>query len=437
MDSDGIGDDKGVAVDMAGEEAGGAGVEPGVGEGSAAACDDAGGAVPACGLDDDDLPEEAGEESCAAAAVGADGGDDEPPAFAGGQCVAEDDLHSIGEHVAHVGVQAGEARGVAGAAGGDEVRGQRGAVIVGSAGIVIVVSEVDHGGDGEGSQGGAGEVDGFVLGPGGVQGAVLPIEQGPLGRAAEDSPGEYEAHDDDDHEAIAEQAAEPSAFGPGGRCCGGVFVGHGVASILCSKMQGIACRIQMDLEDPELLSRLRGADPAAFETLVRAMTGRLLATARRFLRDDALAQDAVQDAFLQAYRALPAFEGRSSLSTWLHTITVRTCLMRLRHDRSHPEARIEDLLPTFASDGHRQQVGPAWQPPEELSSDERALVRGCIEKLPEDFRNVLLLRDIEEVDTRGAAELLGISEGLVKARLHRARQALRTLLDPHFRKERL
>jgi RNA polymerase sigma-70 factor (ECF subfamily) len=201
-------------------------------------------------------------------------------------------------------------------------------------------------------------------------------------------------------------------------------------------MQGKPFGIHMDVNDPQLLLRLRAADPAAFETLVRATSGRLLATARRFLHDDALAQDAVQDAFLQAYKALPAFEARSSLSTWLHTITVRTCLMRLRHDRHHPEARIEDLLPAFAADGHRQEVGPAWQPPEALSSDERALVRASIDKLPPDFRNVLLLRDIEEVDTRGAAELLGISESLVKARLHRARQALRTLLDPHFRKDR-
>jgi RNA polymerase sigma-70 factor (ECF subfamily) len=185
-----------------------------------------------------------------------------------------------------------------------------------------------------------------------------------------------------------------------------------------------------------LLDRLRAGDGAAFEALVRATTGRLLATARRFLRDEQLAQDAVQEGFLQAYKALPRFEGRSGVPTWLHAIVVRACLMRLRQAKSRPERSIEDLLPRFAKDGHRLEVGPAWRRGGEegaAAAEEAALVRRCIDELPEDFRNVVMLRDIEEMDTRSVAELLGVSESVVKTRLHRARQALRALLDPHFR----
>ena len=196
-------------------------------------------------------------------------------------------------------------------------------------------------------------------------------------------------------------------------------------------------------EDPRtldaLLDRLRARDAAAFEQLVRATTPRLLATARRFLRNEQAAQDAVQEAFVQAYKALPLCQGRAGLPTWLHAIVVRACLMRLRRERSRPESSIEELLPTFAADGHRQDVGPAWRrresPDAAATAEDLALVRQSIDRLPEDFRNVVLLRDIEQLDTRAAAETLGVSASVVKTRLHRAHQALRTLLDPHFRNE--
>ena len=93
------------------------------------------------------------------------------------------------------------------------------------------------------------------------------------------------------------------------------------------------------------------------------------------------------------------------------------------------------LLPQFKADGHRKDVGPSWGSGGEAAASEaerKTIVRNCIEKLPDDYRNIILLRDIEEIDTRAVAELLEISESLVKTRLHRARQALRTLLDPFF-----
>jgi RNA polymerase sigma-70 factor (ECF subfamily) len=191
-----------------------------------------------------------------------------------------------------------------------------------------------------------------------------------------------------------------------------------------------------DLADPTLLARLRAHDHAAFEMLVRTTAGRMLTVAKRFLRNEDDAQDVVQEAFIQAHKALPQFEARCALTTWLHSITVRACLMRLRRQRSRNETSIEVLLPQFKADGHRANPGGAWASGAAAAAgeEERALVRQAIDKLPEDYRNILLLRDIEEMDTREVSEYLEISESLVKTRLHRARQALRTLLEPHFQK---
>ncbi len=201
-------------------------------------------------------------------------------------------------------------------------------------------------------------------------------------------------------------------------------------------------RQQTDTEvnDTALLAGLRAGNAAAYETLVRTYSGRLLAVTRRLLRNDEDARDALQDAFVSAFRALPTFEAGSLLSTWLHRIAVNAALMKLRSRRRHPEDSIEDLLPKYIEDGHREdghRGNPTkpWKEPEGLlqRQETRALVRESIDRLPETYRTVLLLRDIEELDTEEAVQLIGISPNAVKIRLHRARQALRTLLDPHFR----
>lgn len=126
------------------------------------------------------------------------------------------------------------------------------------------------------------------------------------------------------------------------------------------------------------------------------------------------------------------------LGTWLHRIVVNCALMKLRSQRARPEQPIEELLPTFDDAGHRNGATFAsWADDghARLEREQRnALVRRCIDQLPDTYRTVLLLRDIEEMDTLETAELLGITENAVKIRLHRARQALRGLLDTHFGK---
>jgi len=182
----------------------------------------------------------------------------------------------------------------------------------------------------------------------------------------------------------------------------------------------------------DLVEQLRWGDDQAFASLVRQYAGRMLATARRLLRDEAEAEDAVQEAFLAAARAISGFAGGSKVSTWLHRIVINTALMKLRSRKRRAEDSIEDLLPSFDAGGHRIGAAAAWETPSDVlleRRETRAMVRGCIDRLPERYRTVLLLRDIEELDTQESADLLGTTANTVKIRLHRARQALRTLLE--------
>jgi len=185
-------------------------------------------------------------------------------------------------------------------------------------------------------------------------------------------------------------------------------------------------------QSTELLERLRRGDDQAFAGLVRQHAGRMLATARRLLRSEDEAEDAVQEAFLSAARAIAGFAGGSKVSTWLHRIVINTALMKLRSRKRRAEEPIEDLLPRFDADGHRIGGTATWETPSDVlleRRETRAMVRRCIDRLPERYRTVLLLRDIEELDTQEAADLLGTTANTVKIRLHRARQALRTLLE--------
>ena len=193
----------------------------------------------------------------------------------------------------------------------------------------------------------------------------------------------------------------------------------------------------MSLDEAALLAGMQAGDDNAFEACVRAHCGQLLVVARRILRNEEDARDAVQDAFLSAFKDISGFEGRSHLGTWLHRIVVNAALGRLRGLQRHPEKSIEDLLPHFGEGEHQLDPPAPWKatPATVLEQQEsRELVRRCISQLPEGYRTILLLRDIEGLDTEEAARMLETSVGVVKTRLHRARQALRALLDPYFRR---
>ena len=184
--------------------------------------------------------------------------------------------------------------------------------------------------------------------------------------------------------------------------------------------------------DDPLLLRLRAGDARAFEELVRSESPRLLATLRRMLRSEEDARDALQETFLAAFRKLEGFEGGAKLSTWLYRIAVNAALMKLRSRRRHPEQPIDELLPAFDETGHRvPDPAPAAGDAEAAldAAARRAVVRRCIDRLPDAHRSVIVLRDIEGFGTDEAAGALGLTREATKMRLHRARQALRTLLS--------
>jgi len=183
-----------------------------------------------------------------------------------------------------------------------------------------------------------------------------------------------------------------------------------------------------------LLDCLRSGHEHAYEELVRKFGGRLLATARGYLRSEADACDAVQNAFLCAFKSIDKFNADSQISTWLHRIVVNCALMRLRAARRRGEmnkVEIDDVLPRFDTAGNWIEHN-LLSPPAYLSvevSETRAMVRRCIDLLPHNYRTVLILRDIDELNTEEAAQLLNLTPTAVKVRLHRARQALKVLLE--------
>jgi RNA polymerase sigma-70 factor (ECF subfamily) len=197
-------------------------------------------------------------------------------------------------------------------------------------------------------------------------------------------------------------------------------------------------RSDSTLDEEALIARMQAGDDAAFEVCVRTYSGRLLAVARRILRNEEDARDAVQDAFLAGFKEIGDFKGLSRLGTWLHRIAVNAALGRLRKLQRQPEKSIEELLPHFGEGEHQLDPPAPWKTTTEAilqQHETRELVRNCISKLPDTYRNVLLLRDIEGLNTEEAAKMLNTSPGVVKTRLHRARQTLRSLLDHHFRRD--
>ncbi len=183
--------------------------------------------------------------------------------------------------------------------------------------------------------------------------------------------------------------------------------------------------------EADLIRRLRNGDPQGYELLVRTHASAMLAVARRLVRNEDDAHDVLQDAFLQAFRNIDRFREDARLSTWLHRIVVNAALMRLRSASRRPEQPIDDLLPQFDAEGNHAAGVEALPADVESMLERRQLrlhIRDCVERLPEQYRAVLVLRDFEELNTEEVAVVLGVSENAVKIRLHRARQALRTLL---------
>ena len=187
------------------------------------------------------------------------------------------------------------------------------------------------------------------------------------------------------------------------------------------------------LDDDALLRRIRAGERDAFTDLMRRYNRRLYRVARSVLRDDAEAEDALQDAYLQAYRALPAFRGESALGTWLTRIVVNAALMRQR--KTGRLADVIELGADFGSDdaavprpANERLDEPAQPELAALRAQTRRLIETGIDKLPAAFRTVFMLRAVEELTVEETATTLDIPEATVRTRYFRARAMLREAL---------
>jgi RNA polymerase sigma-70 factor, ECF subfamily len=173
--------------------------------------------------------------------------------------------------------------------------------------------------------------------------------------------------------------------------------------------------------DEEVVSRVLGGETALFEIIMRRYNQRLYRVAHSILRNDAEAEDVMQDAYVRAYQHLGQFEGRAKFSTWLTRIAVHEALAR-----AHRRSRVQEL-DAEPSGGYMDPLISNTPDPEQQVSDHElvALLQTAVLALPTSYRSVLMLRDIEEMSTTETAQALDLTEENVKVRLHRARALLR------------
>jgi RNA polymerase sigma-70 factor (ECF subfamily) len=173
--------------------------------------------------------------------------------------------------------------------------------------------------------------------------------------------------------------------------------------------------------DQETVNRVLAGDVQEFELLMRRYNQRLYRAARAILTNDADAEDAVQQAYVNAYRQLHQFEGRAQFSTWLTRILVYEALSKRRQRR----ARAIEPLETCHHDVVSKQPDPERRT---YVTELGVLLQSAVETLPDSYRSVFVLREIDGLTTTETAQRLALTEGATKARLHRAKNLLRSCL---------
>ncbi len=183
------------------------------------------------------------------------------------------------------------------------------------------------------------------------------------------------------------------------------------------------------LTDAELVERILGGDQAAFAPLMRRYNRVLFRTARSILRNDADAEDVLQNAYLRAYRTLPGFRGEAALSTWLTRIVINEALMRLRTATRRANIVQLHTMEHDQSDLHEPRASGDDEPlAAAMRAQTRRLLERAIDALPESFRTVFVLRAVEDMSVEEVAAVLGIPEATVRTRHFRGRGMLRDAL---------
>jgi RNA polymerase sigma-70 factor, ECF subfamily len=189
------------------------------------------------------------------------------------------------------------------------------------------------------------------------------------------------------------------------------------------------------LTEAEMISRIVAGERELFYALIKPCERAVFLTAYSVLKSEADAEEVVQEAVLKAYKALGSFRGESKFSTWLVKITLNEARMRLRRSRSESEVSLQEFMDDGDSD-YTPAMLTDWReiPSEALDRKElREVLQRALDELPEKYREVLISRDVREMNIQETAYLLGISEGMVKTRLFRARLLMQKILAPGLR----
>ncbi len=186
-------------------------------------------------------------------------------------------------------------------------------------------------------------------------------------------------------------------------------------------------------DEAALIAQIKAGDKAACAECIEIHSPAVYRLALRLMENEAEAEDVTQETFLNAFKAMDSFEGRSGLGTWLYRIAYNAAMMRLRR----PNPQTVSVEETLAYQGQatipRQLFDWCCLPEEDFESDEvRAELEQAIYDLPDGLKAVFVLRELEGLSTSEAAEALDLSEGAAKVRLHRARLWLRERLSPYF-----
>ena len=186
------------------------------------------------------------------------------------------------------------------------------------------------------------------------------------------------------------------------------------------------------VDDQTLVQGILDGDVKAFEELVGRYENKVFRLAIKLTRNETLAEEVLQEVFLRVYEKLYTFRGESAFSSWLYRIAANVCFAKLNVEKKHIHTDLDDEMSQIEIGGMGSDQ-PAETPDQALLSEEaQRLISEAIDKLPDDFRVVVLLRDVEGLSNEEVARILGLTVPAVKSRLHRARLTLRKKLAGYF-----
>lgn len=192
----------------------------------------------------------------------------------------------------------------------------------------------------------------------------------------------------------------------------------------------------INLSDIELVKKSKKGDFEAFAELIRRHETKIYSLAYNYMRNSEDAEDTLQETFLKAYISLPSFREEAKFATWLYRICVNICYSKIRKKKIEVVLSLDSSVETPEEEVHREILDWSKNPESQLLAEEmREVLNKAIEKLPKEYKEVFILRDIEGLSNQEVSEILGESIAAVKSRIHRARLFIRQEIDSYFKKD--